>query len=71
MFSNYPTVRIVIYCIAIAAQIASVFLTINYPDLAAAFVSAAGILATLAGGTALSNITPAKHVYKDGEGLFE
>ena len=58
MFSDSPTVRKVIYGIAIAAQLASFFLVISFPELAAAFVSASGLLAGVAGATALSNITP-------------
>lgn len=60
MFSDSPTVRKVIYGAAIAAQLASFFLVISFPELAAAFVSASGLLAGVAGATALSNITPAK-----------
>lgn len=56
MFSEHPTVRIVIYALSVAAQIASVFIALTKPELAAAFVTVAGILSTLAGGTALSNI---------------
>lgn len=58
MFSNYPKVRIGIYATAVAAQIASFFLVISFPDLAAAFVSTSGLLAGVAGVTALTNITP-------------
>lgn len=71
MFSNSPRVRQVIYGLAIAAQIASFFLSINFPELAAAFVSASGVLATVAGVTALSNVPPSKPPFEDGEGLFE
>lgn len=58
MFNDSPTVRKVIYAAAIAAQVASFFLVISFPELAAAFVSTAGLLTTVAGVTALSNITP-------------
>lgn len=75
MFSDSPTVRKVIYGIAIAAQIASFFLVISFPDLAAALVAASGLLASVAGATALSNITPSPKVYgehaADGKGIFE
>lgn len=66
MFTNYPTIRIGIYVAAVAAQIASFFLVISYPDLAAAFVSTSGLLAAVAGVTALTNVTP--DVRNDGLG---
>lgn len=58
MFTNSPRIRQGIYLLAIAAQIASFFVTIINPDLAVAFVSTAGLLTVVAGGTALSNLTP-------------
>ena len=58
MFTDSPTVRKVIYGVAIASQVASFFLVISMPDLATAFVSTSGLLASVAGVTALSNITP-------------
>lgn len=60
MFADSPIIRKAIYGISIAAQLASFFLVISYPDLAAAFVSASALLAGVAGATALSNITPAE-----------
>jgi len=58
MFNDSPTVRKVIYAAAIVAQVASFFLVISFPELATAFVSTSGLLASVAGVTALSNITP-------------
>ena len=57
MFSNSPRIRQVIYGLAIAAQIASFFVAIINPALADAFVATAGVLATVAGVTAISNVT--------------
>lgn len=57
MFANSPTIRKVIYGLAIASQIASFFVALINPDLAAAFVSTAGVLSTVAGVTAYSNVT--------------
>ena len=71
MFSDSPTVRKVIYGGAIASQIASFFLTVSFPDLAAAFVATAGVLSSVAGVTALSNIPVSKPPFGEGEGLFE
>jgi hypothetical protein len=56
MFSHSPRVRQVIYALAVAAQIASFFITLTNAELAVAFVSTATVLTALAGGTALSNI---------------
>lgn len=67
MFSNYPAVRVGIYVLALAAQIAAVFVRIYNAPLADAFDSAANLLAAFAGATALSNITPAKRVYSLGD----
>lgn len=58
MFTNSPRIRQIIYGLAIAAQIASFFVALINPDLATAFVSTAGVLAAVAGVTALANITP-------------
>lgn len=58
MFSNSPTIRKIIYGLAIASQIASFFLVASFPELAAAFVATSGLLGSVAGITALSNITP-------------
>lgn len=58
MFTNYPAIRVGIYVGAVAAQIAAFFLVISYPELAAAFVSTSGLLAAVAGVTALTNVTP-------------
>lgn len=60
MFNDSPSVRKAIYGVAIAAQIASFFLVITFPELAAAFVATSGLLASVAGATALSNVTPAE-----------
>lgn len=59
MFSNSPRVRQIVYGLAVASQIASFFVAIVNPDLANAFVATAGVLSTVAGVTALTNITPA------------
>lgn len=56
MFSNSPRIRQGIYALAIVSQIASFFVALINPDLAAAFVSTAGVLSTVAGVTALSNV---------------
>ena len=58
MFNDHPTVRKAIYGLAIAAQIAAFFLVVSFPELAAAFVATSGLLASVAGATALSNVTP-------------
>lgn len=57
MFASNPNLRIAIYLLAVASQIASFFVTLYSPDLAVAFVSTAGVLTALAGGTAISNIS--------------
>jgi len=57
VFANYPIIRAVIYGLAVAAQVASFFVALYSPELAGAFVSASGVLATVAGVTALANIT--------------
>lgn len=59
MFQNHPKVRVAIYGLAIASQIASFFVILVNPDLAVAFVSTAALLTTVAGVQALTNITPA------------
>ena len=56
MFSNSPRVRQIVYGLAIASQIASFFVAIINPDLANAFVATAGVLSTVAGVTALTNV---------------
>jgi len=58
MFTNSPRIRQVIYGLALAAQIASFFVSLFDAALADAFVATAGVLATVAGVTALSNISP-------------
>ena len=58
MFSNSPRVRQIIYGLAIAAQIASLFVAIVNPELAAAFLSASAILGTVATSVAISNVHP-------------
>lgn len=69
MFAEHPVVRAVIYGLAIAAQIAAVFIRLYAPDLADAFGAAAVILASVAGVQALTNIGPSnvgKHVRENG-----
>ena len=56
MFSNSPKIRQGIYIIAVAAQVASFFVAIVNAELAAAFLSASGVLAAVAGVTALTNV---------------
>lgn len=56
MLSSYPIVRLVIYLIAIVAQVASFFVTITSPELADAFSQTSDVLATLALATAATNL---------------
>ena len=56
MFTNSPRIRQGIYIIAVAAQVASFFVAIVNAELAAAFLSASGVLAAVAGVTALTNV---------------
>ncbi len=58
MFSNSPRIRQGIYALAVAAQVASFFVALVNAELAAAFLSTSGVLAAVAGVTALTNITP-------------
>ena len=58
MFTNYPAIRVGIYVGAIATQVAAFFLVIAYPEFAAACVSTSALLASVAGVTALTNVTP-------------
>lgn len=57
MLKNHKNVRVSIYLIGVASQIASFFVTIFSPELAAAFGQTADVLATIALGTALTNIS--------------
>lgn len=57
MLSQYPKVRLGVYLIAIAAQIASFFVTIYSPDLAQAFSQTSDVLATIALATAATNLS--------------
>lgn len=66
MFAEHPVVRAVIYGLAIAAQIAAVFIRLYAPDLADAFGAAAVILASVAGVQALTNLSPT-YITVDGE----
>lgn len=59
MLAKYPYVRVAIYLLAVASQIASFFVVIVNKDLATAFVSTSSVLAAVAGLTALTNLTPA------------
>lgn len=56
MFANSPKIRQGIYIIAVAAQVASFFVAIVNAELAAAFLAASGVLAAVAGVTALTNV---------------
>ena len=58
MFSNSPRARQVVYVLAVASQIASFFVALYSSDLANAFVATAGVLSTVAGVTALTNVHP-------------
>lgn len=58
MFSNSPKIRQAIYALAVASQVASFFVALINAELAAAFLSTSGVLAAVAGVTALTNITP-------------
>lgn len=60
MLTNYPRIRVGLYVAALVSQVASFFVAVVSIDLAAAFVSTAGVLSVAAGVTALSNITPSK-----------
>lgn len=66
MFSNHPVVRAVIYGLAVAAQIAAIFIRLYAPDLADAFNATANILAGVAGVQALTNLAPS-YVTVEGE----
>lgn len=57
MLKNHKAARVVIYLLGVFAQIASFFVTIYSPDLADAFSQTADVLATVALGTALTNLT--------------
>lgn len=56
MLTNHPTARKWIYALSVAASVAAVFVNLYSPDLAGAFVTAAGILAAYAGAQAYSNV---------------
>lgn len=71
MFSNSPRVRQIVYGLAIAAQIASFFVALYSPDLANAFVATAGVLSTVAGVTALTNVHPNAVIAPYENGLGE
>lgn len=59
MLSSHPTARVVLYVAALIAQVASFFVAITSPELAAAFVSTSTVLGAAAAGTALSNVPKA------------
>ena len=61
MLSQYPYIRVAIYVLAIASQIASFFVVLVDKDLALAFVSTSTLLTGVAGYAALSNLSPARH----------
>lgn len=58
MLSNHPRIRVGLYLLAVAAQITAFFVRINSPELGSAFSDSADLLAVIAIGTALTNITP-------------
>lgn len=58
MFSNHPRVRVGIYLLAVASQVAAFFVRIYSPELGTAFSDTADLLSVVAVGTALTNITP-------------
>lgn len=57
MLTNYPKTRLGIYLLAIAAQVASFFVTIYSPEFAQAFSQTSDVLGALALGTAASNLS--------------
>ena len=56
MLANHPNVRLVIYIVGIAAQIASFFVSIFSPDLAQAFSQTSDVLGAVALATAVTNV---------------
>lgn len=56
MLKNYRTVRVILYVLGIVAQVASFFVTIVSPELAAAFTQTANVLGAVALGTAVTNV---------------
>lgn len=56
MLTNYPKTRLGIYLVAIAAQVASFFVTIYSPEFAQAFSQTSDVLGALALGTAATNL---------------
>lgn len=72
MFSNSPTIRKIVYAAAVLSSIASFFSAVFFPELVVPFVSTAGLLTTVAGVQAFTNITPASQPpFQEGEGLFK
>ncbi len=69
MFSNSPRIRQAIYALAIAAQIASFFVQIIDAAIADALLATAGVLAAVAGVTALSNVHPTAVIDPYSNGL--
>lgn len=56
MLTNNPTIRAIIYTLSITATITAIFTTLTNPELGKAFTTTAGILATTASTTALTNL---------------
>lgn len=57
MFSNHPRIRIGLYLVAVASQVAAFFVRIYSPELGEAFSSTADLLSVIAVGTALTNVS--------------
>lgn len=56
MLTNYPKTRLGIYLVAIAAQVASFFVSIYSVEFAQAFSQTSDVLGALALGTAATNL---------------
>lgn len=57
MFSSHPRVRVGIYLLAVASQVAAFFVRIYSPELGEAFSNTADLLSVVAVGTALTNVS--------------
>jgi len=58
MLTNHPGIRTGIYIVGLAAQVASFFAPVWYPDLAQPLGQTADFLGVIAIGTAVSNLAP-------------
>lgn len=57
MLSQYPKIRVTLYVAAVVAQVVAFFARIYSPELGGAFSDTANFLGTLAGVTALTNLS--------------